>query len=303
MAARVAALLCLLAPAAGRCPSAVAPGEHQRVLRVGGRDRTYYFKVPSAAGEQRIRNPRPAVIMLHGCGSSPEKFERESRMNEAAERRGWYNVYPEGTTTGTSLGWNAGSSTCQTGGLVNDVDFIRAVVQDVKDNLCVDTARVFAAGFSNGGSMTFNLTCETPDIFAAFSVTGMDQKSDTYPENCGLSPEQIRPMVAICGSTDFACAAGFGRFTEGYAQRSHCTDSPAERQVTATTTLTSHAKCGASGKQDFDAYSIAGLGHCWSGNDCCDSNCLNQNPANIDSSERVLDFFARAAHLRMNSTA
>ena len=30
--------------------------------------------------------------MLHGCGSSPEKFEMESQMNVRAETDGYYNM-------------------------------------------------------------------------------------------------------------------------------------------------------------------------------------------------------------------
>ena len=41
-------------------------------------------------------------------------------MNVNAAAAGYYNVYPQGTTTnadGSKLGWNAGFSTCATGAL------------------------------------------------------------------------------------------------------------------------------------------------------------------------------------------
>jgi len=231
-------------------------------------------------------------VMLHGCGSSPEKFELESGMNVAAAERGYINVYPQGTTTRTSLGWNAGAAGgCQTDRSTNDVDMVRAVLLDLIDSVCIDPSRIYAAGFSNGGQMTFNLTCELPEAFAAFSVTGMSQSSVTYPANCGLQASEIRPMLAVCGTTDFACAAGYSGFVRGYAERAGCTGSGSTTEVSSTTTLTSYNTCGASGKQSFDAYSIKGLGHCWSGNDCCDSQCINQDPANIDQSRIILDFF------------
>lgn len=283
-------LALLLSSGAAICPGKLTSGEHLRKLTVQGRDRQYYMYVPQSVA--RGTSPSPAIVMLHGCGSSPEKFELESGMNIAASERGYINVYPEGTTTRTSLGWNAGAAgSCQTDSSINDVDMVRAVLLDLIDSVCVDPARIFAAGFSNGGQMTFNLTCELPDAFAAFSVTGMSQSSVTYPANCGLQSNEIRPMLAVCGSTDFACASSYSGFVTGYAQRAGCSGQGAVSEVSSSTTLTSFKTCGASGKQSFDAYSIKGLGHCWSGNDCCDSQCSNQDAANIDSSRVILDFF------------
>lgn len=287
---RICMLSMLLSGAAAICPGKLTSGEHLMKLTVGGREREYFMYVPQSA--TRGNSPSPAVVMLHGCGSSPEKFELESGMNIAASERGYINVYPKGTTTRTSLGWNAGAAgSCQTDSSINDVDLVRAVLLDLIDNVCVDPARIYAAGFSNGGQMTFNLTCELPNAFAAFSVTGMGQSSVTYPATCGLKADEIRPMVSICGSTDFACASSFSSFITGYASRSACTGEGATSEVSSSTTLTSYNSCGASGSQSFDAYSIKGLGHCWAGNDCCDGQCLNQDPANIDQSRVILDFF------------
>lgn len=286
---RAAVALLGVCGAAALCPSKLTAGEHLRKLSVQGRERQYYMYVPQSAA--RGSTPSPAVVMIHGCGSSPQKFEMESGMNVAASERGYINVYPEGTTTRTSLGWNAGFGSCQTDPELNDVDFMRAVLLDMIDTVCIDPARIFAAGFSNGGQMTFNLTCELPNAFAAFSVTGMGQTSDTYPANCGLKSDEIRPMLTVCGSTDFACAATYSGFVKGYAERAGCAGSGVVSDVSKSTTLTSFDACGASGKERFDAYSIKDLGHCWSGNDCCDSQCINQDPANIDASRIILDFF------------
>lgn len=94
--------------------------------------------------------------------------------------------YMKGTGS-NQLGWNAGFSQCTTGGAVNDVDFTRAVALWMLENLCVDPARLFAAGFSNGGSMTFNLTCTMSDTFAGFSFVGSTQPPSTYPSEPTVS--------------------------------------------------------------------------------------------------------------------
>lgn len=277
-------------PSNGRCPSQLTPGEHLVTLNVGGRDREVYVMVPPGLTAKEVR---PAIVMWHGCGSSPEKFEMESLMNEHASRRGWFNVYPKGTTTdpdGGRLGWNAGLSTCSTGGLVNDVDFARAVVLWLLETLCVDETRIFAAGFSNGASMTFNLTCSMPEAFAAFAFTGATMPTSLYPAACGLSSENVRPVLGICGGDD-GCGPSIGKWFTEYAAASKCTDAAVFSKPSATTSCGAHARCGAGGDAALEYCRIEGLGHCWSGNDCCDARCTGQNPANIDMSAKVLDFF------------
>jgi polyhydroxybutyrate depolymerase len=215
-------------------------------------------------------------------------------MNVNAAAAGIYNIYPQGTTTnadGSKLGWNAGFSTCSTGKLVNDVDFARAVVLYSLENLCVEPASVYAAGFSNGGSMVFNLTCEMSDTFSAFSWTGANQPASTFPAACGAA--FVRPTLGMCGSTD-GCGSKVAGWFADYAAASHCTDRVNTTVISGATTCHSHHACEHAGAGEFHALEYClttGLGHCWSGNDCCDSSCSNQDPANIDASKHLLQFF------------
>jgi poly(3-hydroxybutyrate) depolymerase len=218
----------------------------------------------------------------------------ESLLNVNAAKRNWLNVYPKGTTNGqrSSLGWNAGTGQCSTGGLVNDVDFMRAVVLYMIEETCVDVNRVFAAGFSNGGQMTYNLTCTMADTFAGFSGTGMSMNQNFYPARCGLADADVRPMLQICGSTDFACSSSNqNSWFDMQAAAMKCHGPFKTTTLSSTSTCKKYTSCGASGNEPLEACEISGLGHCWSGNDCCDSQCAGQNPANMDSSAHILDFF------------
>ena len=268
--------------ASAACPSRLSPGEHMVGVGIAGVERTFFISVPV-----EVSTPRPAVTMWHGCGSSPEKFELESQMNVNAAERNVYNIYPQGTGT-PRLGWNAGFSQCSTGGLVNDVDFARAVVLYAIENLCVETTEIYAAGFSNGGSMVFNLTCAMSDTFSAFSFTGASMPQATYPAACGAA--FVRPVLGMCGSQD-GCSSGMASWLTAYSGISNCTDGVNTTEYSATTTCHEHATCGAGEKSPLSYCMVQGLGHCWSGNDCCDQQCSGQDPANIDASAHVLSFF------------
>jgi len=41
---------------------------------------------------------------------------------------------------------------------------VRALVDLMESYVCVDRARVFAAGFSNGGEISYRLACEASDL-------------------------------------------------------------------------------------------------------------------------------------------
>jgi polyhydroxybutyrate depolymerase len=50
---------------------------------------------------------------------------------------------------------------------VDDVGFLRAVVEKVTNDGCIDRKRVYASGLSGGGLMSYRLGCEAADMFAA----------------------------------------------------------------------------------------------------------------------------------------
>eukprot|EP00041_Stephanoeca_diplocostata_P007878 m.113311 g.113311 ORF g.113311 m.113311 type:complete len:316 (-) comp17075_c0_seq1:655-1602(-) len=289
---------------ANMCPPRHVPGINQININVLGRTRTFYVFIP----DNMPTTPSPAIFSFHGCGSSPLKFEFESALNTRAEKALMYNIYLEGTdnTGGASprLGWNSGFSQCNTRGEVNDVEFAKSAFAWVRDNLCVEEKHIFAAGFSNGGSMVFNLTCEMNDYFAAFAFAGSTMPASAYPdsESCNVPTEKMKPMLGLCGGTD-GCSSTiepwFGRYSGLY----ECTGAPVVDKVSDTTTCYGHRQCGPQRDQEVEYCLVEELGHCWSGADCCDSQCINQSPQNIDYSDAVIRFFRAVVAAKQTGNA
>src|SRR5262249_50718020 len=73
-----------------------------------------------------------------------------------------------------TLTWNAGG--CCLWAMrnkIDDVGFIRALLDDLGSRLPFDRSRVYATGISNGGMMAYRLGVEAPDRIAAIaSVEG-----------------------------------------------------------------------------------------------------------------------------------
>jgi len=165
-AARVTGLMLLLA--SGPCLAELASGDYSFTLKHQDRERGYIVHLPST----RLTPDWPVVINLHGGGGHAKAQQRYSHMDVVADREGFLVVYPNGTgpLAGRLLTWNAG--TCcgwaQKNG-VDDIGFIRALVEDLARRVPIDRERIYATGLSNGAMMSYRLAVEAPDLIAAIA--------------------------------------------------------------------------------------------------------------------------------------
>ena len=114
---------------------------------------------------------------------------------QKSDAEGFIVVHPEGT--GVPKSWNAGycCGPANSSG-VDDVAFIRTLIDQLASELCIDAARVYSTGLSNGGFLSHRLACELADKIAAIGpvagVLGID--------NC--APSRPVPVLAVNGTAD-----------------------------------------------------------------------------------------------------
>ena len=173
-----------------------APGDYRRTISIGDRVRSYLLHIPPAPDRGQ---PLPVVIVLHGGGGNAEGMAQTSGFTVKADEERFIVIYPNGTgrLPNRLLTWNSGNC-CGYAyeNNVDDVSFIRAVIGQVRQELNVDSRRIFVTGFSNGGMMSYRLACELSDIVAAVApVAG----ALNY-EKC----DPVRPVsvVAFHGTAD-----------------------------------------------------------------------------------------------------
>jgi len=126
-------------------------------------ERSYLLHVPA-----NLKTPAPLLLALHGGGGNAAQFERWTKLSQLADREGFLVAYPEGV----GHNWNDGRTDVQAQAFrekVDDVAFLRAVVDDVARQHNVDRTRVYATGVSNGGFMSSRLGIEAPDLVAAIA--------------------------------------------------------------------------------------------------------------------------------------
>lgn len=148
----------------------VAGTDRRITLLHDGRDRSYILHVPpqAATAKQRL----PCVMVLHGGGGNAEQVADDTGFSALADRDGFVVVYPDGTgpLRRRLLTWNSGGLAVYAADhRIDDVGFLRAVVDDVLQQVAIDPERVYATGMSNGAMMCHRLAREAADVFAAIA--------------------------------------------------------------------------------------------------------------------------------------
>jgi polyhydroxybutyrate depolymerase len=93
------------------------------------------------------------------------------------------------------------------------VGFVVRLLDRLEETLCVDRARVYATGMSNGGMFVHRLGCALPERFAAIAPV-----SGTLARGFGCAPDRSTPlsMMNIYGARDDYVSQRGGVSSDGY---------------------------------------------------------------------------------------
>ena len=102
------------------------------------------------------------MLVFHGAFSSGPSMEGYTGLTRIAHAAGFVVAYP---TANGDL-WNLSGAGPHGG---DDVAFVSMLLDGLEQRLCVDPARVYATGVSNGAGFTARLGCELGDRLAAIA--------------------------------------------------------------------------------------------------------------------------------------
>lgn len=242
------------------------------------------------------------VIALHGGGGSAEQFESTSRLSDKANSAKFIVVYPEGVQSNGLIKagtWNAGSC-CDYAAEqnINNVKFIKALIDRLVSAFKVNAKKVYATGHSNGGMMAYRLACEIPDKIAAIATNGCTMVT------ASCNPNKPVPILHMHSELDknvpYQGGPGDGIGTrglvfnfivavmDGWSLRNNCTN---KAQVVVNDTnykLTTWTNC--SGNVTLKYYLTKDGGHAWPGG--LPGSVMGDNPSKvINANNLIWDFF------------
>jgi polyhydroxybutyrate depolymerase len=229
---------------------------------------------------------------------------RLTGFNPIADREQFLVAYPDGIGRSWADGRGITEADQQR---VDDVAFIRAMLDDIGRRWPLDTTRIYVAGISNGGFMSERLACDAGDRIAAIGVIAATL-SDTLLARCRL-PRPVA-VVMMNGTDDPLVPFGGGEVRGGrgrvqsaptsaatWAQWNHCAAEPRERTLPDTagdgTTVTEQTYQSCATGAAVVAYRITGGGHTWpGGSQYLPVALVGRASRNLAASDALWEFFA-----------
>jgi polyhydroxybutyrate depolymerase len=260
-----------------------------------GQKRSFVLHVPRNYDRTR---PAPLIISLHGAGLWGAAQEDNSQWDRVADREGLIVVYPSaggGHEVGPRI-WHAERDSA----LTRDVRFIAELIDTLRSHYNIDSTRIYANGLSNGGGMSFVLSCMMPDRIAAVGLVGSAQTlpwewcADSTPVPMIDMHGTRDPQIPYLGGKTYIASDGWTwpsqqRWVANWAKRNRCDPAPRDSNLAADVTLRSYTHC-ANGA-DVVLYTIVGGGHTWPGGGPLPEWFVGKTTRSIDGSSVMWDFF------------
>lgn len=270
-------------------------------LTIDGRTRTYLLYIPQGYSAS---SHYPLVALFHGGAGSGEKITSQTDFIPKADKEEFILVAPDGIKNN----WNDGRDTTDAykeG--VDDVKFVRTLIESLKTKLSIDGNRIYATGVSNGGIFSHRLGCEMADVFAAIGPV-VGPIATLFVPQC--NPSTPIAVVGIQGSADAAIPIGGGEqsgfwglgdggFVESadatmqlWVQKNGCLSAPVisdvPPEVNDGTRVKKHTYAPCRSGTEIHYYIVEGMGHGWPPKAPRLAGATSQN---INATEVIWEFF------------
>src|SRR6266566_1105536 len=264
------------------------PGDSNLSIHSAGLARTFIVHLAPTYGTQ----PQPVVINYHGYDNTAQRTAQHTNMGAEADKAGFILVFPQAVDSPPS--WNAGIGHLGPTGDADDVQFTRDLISYLEHNYCVDTHRIYVAGYSLGGGMAYRIACTLSDRIAALATV----EGAFYHFPGGCNPSRPLPVLEIHGQADQLAPYG-GNPSMGMAAvqvylnvwlaHDHCQSTNKVIYQKADVTGIQWPDCAAG--TVVEHYRIRDGGHTWPGSSPIPE--LGYTTHTIDANVVIWSFFSR----------
>ncbi len=261
-------------------------------IQSGGLTREYLLYIPAAyTGNTAV----PLVFNLHGYTSNNMQQLFYGDFRSIADTANFLMVLPNGTFDDQG---NRFFNTFLGNSTVDDVGFMRDLLNTLEATYKIDPNRVYSTGMSNGGFMSYALACDLNDRIAAIaSVTG-----DMIQSNLNAcNPARPVPVMEIHGTADntvpytgspLATFVSIPTLVAAWVGFNHCNPTPSITQVPNTNTTdgcTAERQLYTGGDRgsSVEHYKITGGEHTWPGS----AFTIGVTNQDINASKEIWRFF------------
>jgi polyhydroxybutyrate depolymerase len=202
---------------AGASPAspACAAGAQAPASKVAGAPLDTLLRVPASARGHRA----PLILALHFASGTGAQMEQATRYTPEAARSGFAVAYP---TASENNFWS-----------LDDLDKLAKTLDAVERVACIDPARVYVSGISNGGFMATVLACRMAGRIAAAALfaPGVNGIGD-------CAPSRPISVLEVHGTSDpIVPYRDIPAFVAGWAKRDGCSSRSTAQRRSATVTI------------------------------------------------------------------
>lgn len=283
------------------------PGNYEESITHNGITRTYLMHIPKNFD---FTKEYPLILSFHGGSGTSERQAKRGFSEKADElalenKDSYIVVYPQGINGN----WNDGrDSTNAYEKGIDDIDFVKELIEHLKNKLPIDEEKIFANGISNGGFMSYRLGCELSNIFAGIAPV-VSAMPENLMDSCDATPVSLvaiqgveDPFIPIEGGDtkhktlglgDGGLAASSIETEKLWVNNNKCNNAakvellPIIVDDGTSVTKTSYANCAENTKINF--YRVEGMGHQWPPREGLE-RMAGPTSKNIDAVEVIVDF-------------
>ena len=269
------------------------------IVTSAGQTREYMVHVPKTYDAAK---PTPLVISMHGAENYPSFQMDLSQWNDLAEEQGFIAVYPAGEGGGPKI-WHMRGVEGHSA-RPPDIVFISELIDTLEATYNIDPSRIYANGLSNGGGMTWALSCTLSNRIAAFGPVAaavlmpLDWCTDTNSAPAIIFHGTGDRFAPYYGAKVWIAPLPFQSipaWAASWAQRNRCAPNPVESMVAADVTRLEYTNCVENASVLL--YTIKEGGHTWPGGGELPEWLVGRTTRSINATRLMWDFF-RAHPLR-----
>ena len=266
----------------------------KEIINFDEKIREYYVSLPEDTSK-----PVPIIINFHGFLSHAMDQQGFSQMDNYAHQNGIGVIYPEGV----KRSWNVGKAILND---ENDIGFVNALIDSVSSNYNIDSNRIYACGFSNGGTFSYELMCGLSNKIAAFGSVG---GNFSINENRLCNIDREIPLIHIHGTKDrlqkynnsdgdFLSTVESVNYWAKYNQLDiKVVENIEDIYKKDGTTVEKHTYSKNNSNTQVIHFKVVKGGHLWLGSPIADWPTLRlffgRNNHEINSSKEIVDFFLK----------
>jgi polyhydroxybutyrate depolymerase len=244
--------------------------EGRNAFEFEGQRRAFHLHLPPGYDGE---TPLPLVVVLHGGGGSGKQIAERTGFAAKADAENFVAVFPNGQAVeGGGHYWKTEGGVAddpvKAALIGDDVAFLSALIAHLKNEIAIESRRVYVTGFSNGAAMTLTLACRLSDQIAAVAAVSSGLSAACDP----ASPLSVLQMLGsedpLLQSTEVVEIDGepidHWYAIDVWSAFNECPAEPAV-VVDGRVTTETHGPCAAA--TEVVKITLEGVGHHWPGSE------------------------------------